>query len=222
MGDDWMFAPSFLYTMGTSDRFDNVTHRAEARVNGRLTEYLSTFASLGYLWQTGDDDADFDSLLWEVGFVHDLTPYTRHSISAGQTYELSETLEEYVGDYARYTISHQFSDRLSASAYAQWQDADNLTSDTESTGWLTGARASYKLGYDTNITAGFTYSLRESTVEDGPIAPDEETWVYFAMLQKPLLSRLQGTATYQYIEQTGAVGSNFEEHLLILSLFLTF
>ncbi|RBP48105.1 hypothetical protein DES53_101905 [Roseimicrobium gellanilyticum] len=222
MGDDWMFAPSFMYTLGSSDRFDNITHRAEARVNGRLTEYLSTFASLGYLWQTGDDDADFDSLLWEVGFVHDLTPYTRHSISAGQTYELSETLEEYVGDYARYTIAHQFSDRLSASAYAQWQDADNLTDDTKSTGWITGARASYKLGYDTNITAGVTYTLRESTIDDGPNPADEETWVYFAMLQKPLFSRIHGTATYQYIDQTGPIGSNLEEHLLILSLYLTF
>jgi hypothetical protein len=223
MGDDWMFAPSFLYTMGSADQFENLTHRVEARFTGRLTEYLTSFASLGYLWQTGDDDADFDTFLWEVGLVHDLTPYTKHSLSAGQTYELSETLEEYVGDYVRYTIAHQFSDRLSGSAYVQWQDAENLTDGgTTSTGWITGARASYKLGYDTNVTAGVTYTMREATFEDGPGAPDEETWVYFAMLQKPLLSRLQGTATYQYIDQTGAVGSNLEEHLLILSLFLTF
>lgn len=223
LGDDWMFAPSFLYTMGSADQFENLTHRVEARFTGRITEYLTSFASLGYLWQTGDDDADFDTFLWEVGFVHDLTPYTKHSISAGQTYELSETLEEYVGDYVRYTIAHQFSDRLSGSAYAQWQDAENLTDGgTTSTGWITGARASYRLGEDTNVTAGFTYTMRESTFEDGPGAPDENTWVYFAMLQKPLLSRLQGTATYQYIDQNGPVGSNIEEHLLILSLYLTF
>jgi hypothetical protein len=98
LGDDWMFAPSFLYSAGSGDRFDTVTHRAEMRLTGRVTEYLSAFGSAGYLWQTGDNLQDNDSFIWEAGLNHDLTAYTRHSVSGGQTYSLSETLDEYVAD----------------------------------------------------------------------------------------------------------------------------
>lgn len=215
MGDDWMFAPSFGYQGVTPDHFDTMSHQVFARVTGRVTEYLSMYGQVGYFWQNGEDASEDGSFTWDVGVSHDLTQYTRHSLSGGQVYTLSEQLDEYLGQYVRYTINHSVNERLRLGAYGQYQDTRRLGDGAEFQGWTLGAQAGYSLGDDTGITAGITYQNNESAKEG---TTDEEIWIYYATIQRPLLARLNGNVTYQYLDQRGAKGSNVKEHLLIMGV----
>lgn len=215
LGDDWMFAPSFGYRGATPDYFDTLSHEVFARVTGRVTEYASVWGQVGYFWQNGENASDDGTVTWEVGINHDLTQYTRHSLSGGQVYTLSEQLDEYLGQYVRYTISHAVNERLRMSGYAQYQDTRRLGDGAEFRGWTLGAQAGYSLGDDTGITAGVTYQNNE-TAQEG--VSDSEIWIYYATIQRPLLARLHGNVTYQYLDQRGAKGTNVKEHLLIMGV----
>lgn len=215
LGDDWMFAPEFGYRGATADHFDTLSHEVYARVTGRLTEYLTVFGQAGFFWQSGENSREDGAITWEVGAVHDLTEYTRHSLSGGQVYTISEQLDEYLAQYVRYTISHSVNERLRMTAYAQHEDARRLGDGEEFRGWKMGAHAGYSLGHETGITAGASYQNRESDL--GGVA-DSEIWTYFASLQRPILARLHGSVTYQYVDQSGAEGGNFTEHLLIMGV----
>ena len=56
----------------------------------------------------------------------------------------------------------------------------------------------------------------KSGAEEG--TTDEEIWIYYATIQRPLLARLNANVTYQYLDQRGAKGSNVKEHLLIMGV----
>lgn len=215
LGDDWMFAPTFGYNGVTTDHFDNMSHEVYARVTGRVTEYLSMYGQVGYFWQNGEESNEDGSITWDVGLTHDLTEYTRHSLSGGQVYSLSETLDEYLGQYVRYTINHAVNERLRLRAYAQYQDTRRLGDGAEFQGWTLGAQAGYSLGDDTGITAGITYQNNDAALEG---ATAEEVWIYYATIQRPLLARLNGNVTYQYLDQRGPKGTNMQEHLLIMGV----
>jgi hypothetical protein len=219
MGDDYMLAPSFGYRVNSGDYFDTITSEVYGRVTGRLTEYLTSHAMLGYFWQNGDRVSSDGSLTWEVGLSHDLTTYTKHSISGGQVYSLSETLDEYLSEYARYTISHAFSDRLNVNFHAQYANSRKLKGDVRSHGWTLGSAARYVIGEDTGVTVGTSYSTGGD-----PQSPDpyRESWLYYVSIQKPILSRLNGNVTYQFADERGPLGSNYIEHTLIFGVNYSF
>ncbi|MEZ0390353.1 MAG: hypothetical protein ACAI34_24960, partial [Verrucomicrobium sp.] len=216
MGEDWMFAPTFGYRGTTTDHFDTISHEVYARVTGRVTEYLSVFGSVGYVWGSGEDaDVGNGSFTWEAGAIHDLTQYTQHSLSGGQVYTLSDQLDEYLGQYVRYTISHSVNERLRLNAYVQYQDTRRLGDGADFLGYTAGAQANYSLGGDTGISAGINYQNNDPRRTG---TEDTETWLYYATIQRPILARLHGNVTYQYVDSRGPEGSNFQEHLLIMSV----
>jgi hypothetical protein len=215
LGDDWMFAPGFGYRGVTSDHFDTLSQEVYARVTGRITEYVSVYGQTGYFWQSGENAREDGALTWEVGVNHDLTEYTSHSLSGGQVYTISEQLDEYLAQYVRYTINHSVNERLRVAAYGQYRDGQRLGDGAEFRGWLIGARAGYSLGHETGINAGVTYQNNDPRLEG---EPDSEVWIYYASIQRPILARLHGSVTYQYVDQSGGEGSNYQEHLLIMGV----
>jgi hypothetical protein len=220
VGSDYRFAPLLYYQLTSPDYFQTMTHIVGARFTGRLTEYLAGWASVGYLLQTGKLDANNDSILWELGFRHDLTEYTSHSISGGQTYAISPSLDESVGSYLRYTIEQAFGPRLVAGAHAQWFDGRTITRGAviQNETYQGGVNARYAIAPDTSLVLGSTYAISHPAGN----AVDMETWLHYLTLQRPLWGRLNASTTYQYIEQTGPIGSNFSEHMLLLSMQFSF
>jgi len=219
VGDDYWFSPRFTYLMNSTDYFNSLIHQISAQFTGRFTEYLNGWASVGYLWQTGRRDSNVDTVPWEVGVNHDLTEYTKHSLSGGQVYTLSPSLDEVIADYLRYTISHAFGPRLSATAHFQYTDGRVINrASMKSETYQTGLHLNYAIAPDTNLTAGTNYAVSHSP----GASVDQKTWLHFLTLQRPLLGRLNSAATYQYIDQSGPVGSNFTEHMLALSLNFAF
>ncbi|MEQ1748891.1 MAG: hypothetical protein ABL974_05685 [Prosthecobacter sp.] len=219
VGDDYWFAPVIGYQLNSSDYFDTLTHQINARFSGRFTEYASIWGSVGYLTQTGNEAIDMDTFLWELGISHNLTEYTQHSLSGGRAHTYSASLDEIVADYLRYTISHAFGPRLKASLHGQYSNGQTFgKSSVESETYQAGVHLNYALDPETNLVIGSTYSLSHFPSN----AADLETWLHFASLQRPIVGRLNSSATYQYLEQSAGPGGNFSEHMLLLSLNLAF
>ncbi len=219
VGDDYWFAPVLAYQMASPDYFETLNHQFTARFAGRFTEYTSGWASVGYLTQTGSEDSELDTLLYELGINHDLTEYTKQSLSGGRAQTFSPNLEQIVADYVRYTMSHAFGPRLAAHLHGQYSKGRqygrfNLESET----YQVGIHANYALDPETNLVIGSTYALSHMPNN----ASDMETWLHFASLQRPIRGRLNSSATYQYSEQYGGAGASFTEHMLLLSLNLVF
>jgi len=219
IGDDLWFAPAIGYQGISTDWLETITHQVYARFTGRVTEYLNLFGSVGYLWQTGENSAGVDTGLWELGLTHDLTSYTSHSLSGGQVYTISPSFDEQLAEYVRYTVSHTFSAALTANLFAQWADVRFLNgSRAQGEQMQVGGFLRLAATASTQIFMGSTYTV----FDDNNSPRDEQTWLHFFTIQQPLAGRLSSSLSYQFIEQTGDVGFNLEEHLVTLSLNLAF
>jgi len=221
-GEDLNFTPYFYYSLTALDDFQNWRHTAWAGLRGRLTQNLRLDSRVGYLNQDNADSVDTESFLWQIGLIHELGPYTNHSLYGGTTVQDTEFGNEYLASFVRYSIRQQLGSRIHSSVFAQWFDFEDLEQNfPERSGWLTGASLNISLSDTTWISLRASYDIFDER-GDGGVRPDRDRWLYRASISHRLFPQLIGRLSYQY-EDFGREGAGgFTEHMIRIGLFRYF
>jgi hypothetical protein len=213
-GHNIPFSPSLSYDITTND-YDTYRHTSYLGFRGRLTENIQTRFGGGYLWTTGAEN-DTENWLWDVSLHHRLSEGIGHGVTIGQNVFDDDLSPESVWTtYARYWINSKITHRLSAGAYAQWEESERLTITDDDHGvteferYSVGANLSYRPFDYTHITAWAIYQNTELQVGER----EWENWLYGLNITQRLATRLTLEGYYRY-EKSRQERAGFDEHLL--------
>lgn len=213
-GQDWRFAPFVGMRSSTRDDFERFQHEVFAGVRGPITQRLRLFSRVGYTFATGSERDDEEAVLYELGFVHAVGPYTEQSLSGGQVVDYSSTGDTRVGRYIRYSLNQRLSSRVDASFFTQISNAKNtdsgITGTTRTIGGTIGA----------NITDFIRLDLLQAYDQfDDEDGSDSERLVLSARLGRRIAPGLFANLLYRFEDvETDEAGSSFTEHLYMMNI----
>jgi hypothetical protein len=182
-----------------------------------LRPNLTAWASVGYLWTHGGV-SDRNSTLWRAAIEHNIGPKTTHGISVGKTVTDPDFGAIYVGDFARYFITHELSSRVSLRLMAQHFKGERLDvgSDNEYKSNVLGGLISCNLGEQDTLVLFNAYEEFSSWGMQGWELLNHRL-SYFHQFTPDL----EGQLFYQYQHGDTAFGTkagDFKEHLLFLGM----
>jgi hypothetical protein len=218
-GQDWRFAPfvgARTVTSGYGGRgdFEGFRHEVFAGVRGPITDRLRLYARVGYTFLTGSGTGRNQAFLYEVGFTHEVGPYTRQSLFGGEAVDESITGETRLGRYLRYTLEQRLGARASTALFAQVARTESLDTGVQGDSLSVGLSLRLTLTDFTNLSVDHYYDQ---------FRPDDdlerERWILRARLTRHILPGLSANLLYQFedVDIDGGPG-NFREHLYMLNV----
>jgi len=225
VGTDLRFTPYFTYRISTSgdddndwEDFDSWRHTVLTGIRGPITETLRLEAKAGYTWETGEGKDDEDSLLYEMGLIHEFGPYTRHSLFMGNVIDYDVFGDERMAEYMRYTIDQALGPRVRARAFVQGADIDEA-GNVHRKELRAGATLAINIADFTRLSGSVIFEDNDS--DGGGL--DFDRWIYRATLDHRILPGLFGSVLYQYEDYAEDEGGGyFDEHLYLFRLTKTF
>ncbi len=182
-----------------------------------LRPNLTAWASAGYLWTNGGL-SDRNSVLWRAALEHDIGPVTTHGITVGRTVTDPDFGAVYVGDFARYFIAHELSDRVSLRLMAQHSEGERVDTgiNNEFQSNVVGGLISCNLSDKDSLVFFNSYEEFNSWGMQG-----WELWSHRMSYFHQFTPDLEGHMFYQYQHGTttlGARSGDFKEHLFYLGM----
>lgn len=182
-----------------------------------LSPNLTAFGSVGYLWTHGGVN-DRNSTLWRAAVEHNIGPHTLHGLSVGKTVTDPDFGALYVGDFARYFISHELSSRVSLRLIAQHFKGERLDlgADNDYKSNVLGGLISCNLGEKDTLVLFNSYEEFSSWGMQGWELLNHRL-SYFHQFTPDL----EGQLFYQYQHGDTAFGTKaggFKEHLLFMGM----
>jgi hypothetical protein len=193
------FTPWASYDFYSLDSIDNIYHTFYTGGSGRLSENVVADGRAGYFLSSNDLNGR-ESWLWNIGLRHRITDRTSHGVRFGQDFFMNDfTVDTVVGDFFRYYIAHEFSDRLRLQAFAQWSSGEYLSGEFDGGEFesrLYGINLYYDISRRLRASLGYLEENRTSTKND--LQYDRS--VFQARLDARLGERSTGYLLYQHTD----------------------
>lgn len=206
------FTPWFSYDLYSDDYFDSTYNTVYVGGSGRLSQNVYFDGRVGYLFNT-QDSINNNSWLWNVGLRHRISERTSHGVRFGQDFFMNDySIDSTVSSFFQYYIEHQFTERLSMNAYAQWSTDDFLSGPYvggEYQSEIYGIWVRYQLTDKLSTSLGYLEEQRHDT-QNGF---DYDRSLFEARLDAQIGQRSTGYLLYQHED-----GDNYYEDLYMAGI----
>gem|GEM_PF-5924775 len=205
------------YSFGTRNEFKTIHHVINSGAYGNLSQSISYFANIGWVWGTGGAN-NLSKALYELILSQALGSRLSHNIGAGRTVTDPEFGERYVADYLNYSVNFAVNPYTTLQALAGVSKTDGrLTQSGEAKRVYQGIRIRTSLGYS-NLSISAIHEAYDFKGSNGYLL---DQWIYRALFSLPVGGpRTTAYTGYQFIDRGSTTvvnsSSSFQEHLFIL------